>query len=224
MNIKSVLDQFLASSGITGATENPANGRAFVSGAATGGMMGLLLGSKSGRKFLESAATYGGIAVVGGLAYKALKEWQASKQVGSSRSNGAPQGAIDYSRIPDEFRGQGKSSQLEFALISAMIAAANADGRLDATEQRRIFETLEKSPLSPEERSRIFSSFDSVPSVEQLAGMVTSMEHKAEMYVASCIASNQNDSKVSEYLGRLARALNLPNELTNQLRSNALAA
>ena len=49
-------------------------------GAAAGGVVALLLGSKKARKFAGKAAGYGGAAVVGGLAYRALQNWRQAPQ------------------------------------------------------------------------------------------------------------------------------------------------
>ena len=50
------------------AAENPG-----MAGAMMGGLATLVLGSKSGRTVLGSAAAVGGMALIGGLAYKALQ-------------------------------------------------------------------------------------------------------------------------------------------------------
>lgn len=49
-------------------------------GAAAGGVMGLLVGSKKGRKFAGKAAAVGGAALIGGIAFKAYKNWQQNNQ------------------------------------------------------------------------------------------------------------------------------------------------
>lgn len=56
--------------------------KGFGGGLAAGGLAGLLLGTKKGRKMAGSAAKIGGVAVLGGLAYKAYNDWQASKAGG----------------------------------------------------------------------------------------------------------------------------------------------
>ena len=49
------------------------------SGALAGGLATILLGSKMGREFAGDAVKLGGMAVIGGLAYKAYQDWQASR-------------------------------------------------------------------------------------------------------------------------------------------------
>ena len=49
----------------------------FGAGAATGGALGLLLGSKRGRSFGGKAFKYGSMAALGVVAYRAYGAWQA---------------------------------------------------------------------------------------------------------------------------------------------------
>ena len=56
------------------------DGSSFAKGAATGGLLGLLVGGKKTRKMAKTAATYGGVALVGGLAYKAWQNHKAGQQ------------------------------------------------------------------------------------------------------------------------------------------------
>lgn len=57
--------------------------------AGVGGLAGLLAGSKGGRKFVGKAATYGGLALLGGLAYRAYTNWQAGKAPASTAASTA---------------------------------------------------------------------------------------------------------------------------------------
>ena len=50
-------------------------------GAAIGGLAAVLLGTGAGRAIIGSAARMGGMALIGGLAYKALQNYQAGKPV-----------------------------------------------------------------------------------------------------------------------------------------------
>src|SRR5690606_16637441 len=89
-----LLEQFLggnAAGGLTGkipgmdqlagkAGGNASGFGGFGGGALTGGVLGLLLGTKGGRKLASNAMLYGGMAAIGGIAYKAYKDWQAQQQ------------------------------------------------------------------------------------------------------------------------------------------------
>lgn len=226
MITKSLFDQFLKS--VTGpvAAGGGMDIPGLSTGAAAGGVLGLLLGSKSGRKILSSAATVGGLAVVGGLAYRAVRGWRDSQAASPNALPPVSSTEFDYSTTPDEFIGTGKgsSTSLEIALISAMIAAAKADGRIDSSEQMRIFESLDKTQLSKPQKEEIFRSFDEVPTPERIAALATTLEHRSEVYLVSCLTADPEHPQVSAHLQRLATALELPSELMKQLQLQALSA
>ncbi len=96
---KKLLDQFLggAKDGKTGGLSGD-----FMKGAGAAGIAGILLSSKSGRKLAGSAVKYGGIAVLGGLAYSAYKNWQDQKQ-----AEGECRTAADERRDPRRRNRQG---------------------------------------------------------------------------------------------------------------------
>ena len=89
MSIQNLLNQFIGPSntaqlsnftapGFSGRLSKYTNNLpgGLMGGAAAGGIMALLVSNKSARKFAGTAASYGGAAILGGLAYKALKNWQ----------------------------------------------------------------------------------------------------------------------------------------------------
>ena len=88
---KKLLDQFLGGQGApsTGRTGQSTGGLSGLSGlgggALAGGLAALLVGTKTGRKVGKTALTYGGSALVGGLAYKAWRDWQSGKQASPAR-------------------------------------------------------------------------------------------------------------------------------------------
>lgn len=101
--------------------------------ALAAGAMGLLLGNRKVRKMGGKAVTYGGLAALGVLAYKAYSNWQA-QQGGTQQQT--PQ-TID--RLPPaevEVHSQG--------ILKALVAAAKADGHVDARERQLIEAELGK--------------------------------------------------------------------------------
>ena len=71
-----------------------------VGGSAAGSIMAILVSNKSVRKFAATAASYGGAAILGGLAYKALKNWQYGNE-----------NKIAHQENENDPSSQGKSSQ-----------------------------------------------------------------------------------------------------------------
>jgi len=220
MNTKSLFDQFLQPMANANTSSSGLDVKTLTTGAAAGGIMGLLLGSKSGLKVLGNAATFGGLAVVGGLAYRALRDWQDSKSEPSGSESLAPHKSIDFKETPAEYlaNGDSPSSNLELALVLAMIAAAKADGKIDSSEQRRIFESIDKAPLAKADKETVFQSFDEVPSPEQISSFVKTLEHRSEVFLVSCLSADSQHPQVQAHLSKLAQALELPNELVERLK------
>ena len=114
----------------------------------------LLLGTKTGRQLGGDALKLGGMAAVGALAYKAWRDWQASK---------APAQAAEPERksVPllpapaGTLQSVNETGQQRLArhLLRAMIAAAKSDGHVDAQEQARIFGEMDKLSLSSEDKA-----------------------------------------------------------------------
>jgi uncharacterized membrane protein YebE (DUF533 family) len=92
MNFQNLLNQFTGSgaSGSSNGNHSKSSGlgSGLMGGAAAGGVMGLLVGSKKGRKFAGKAATVGGAALIGGIAFKAYKNWQQKSQQPSEQNLG----------------------------------------------------------------------------------------------------------------------------------------
>jgi uncharacterized membrane protein YebE (DUF533 family) len=195
-------------------------------GAAAGGVMALLMGSKSARKIAKKTATYGGAAVLGGLAYSAFKNWKANNTQGVESTAAAysePQ-KISYQQQASSPGNEGLSGQFQLTLIKAMIAAAKADGHIDAEEQQRIFSAVEQTNLNHEMKSLVFDLLRQPIFIEELAHSAITIEQKAEVYLASCLAINPDHPSEELHLGKLAAALNLPPGLPEELKRHAQQA
>ena len=98
-----------------------------------------------------------------------------------------------------------------------VIAAAFADGHLDADEKTRIFAELERGQLTPAEKASLFDELRSPLSMWQLVEQVTSPEAAAEVYAASLAAIDETSPDGQLYLRTLAAALSIPDELVVSL-------
>ncbi|KZZ56839.1 MAG: tellurite resistance TerB family protein [Oleiphilaceae bacterium] len=195
-------------------------------------MIATLVASKSRRKIAGKAAKYGGAALLGGLAYKAYKDWQHTgqaheKQPARDAEYEAP--SHQASRFQSSYEREAvahinqpqQDSDFELRLVKAMIASARADGQIDLEEQRRIAETVNRLDLSVNVKSELLNLFlQPVPMVE-IVGQFDSMEQKAEIYLASCLAIELDDESEYRHLSLLSKALNLPAGLEHQLRAQA---
>jgi uncharacterized membrane protein YebE (DUF533 family) len=239
MNFQNLLNQF------TGSNSNQSEHRqsakssglssGLVGGAAAGGVMGLLIGSKKGRKFAGKAATVGGAALIGGIAFKAYKNWQQNNQQAPAPSAGhkpeyntAPISGCNSVHTSQYSASQAPTSEIsevfQLTIIKAMIGAAKSDGHIDEVEQKRIFDTLEQMSLSSEMKGLVFDLLRQPIYVEELAHGAQSMEQKSEVYLASCLAIDLDNTSEYAYLNKLAGALGLPLDLAEQIRSQAKQA
>lgn len=194
-------------------------------GVAAGGIMALLMGNKSARKVAGKAASYGGAALLGGLAFKAYQNWQQNNQ------DSTPENTISQQSINDQnFHQQAVTQQSpqqdppELLLIKAMIASAKADGHIDAQEQAKIFQAVEKTTLSAAEKGVIFEYLQRDIPIFELTSGVVSMELKAEIYLASCLVITPDHPAERSHLDNLAMALQLPSGLPQQLEQQAHSA
>lgn len=236
MSLQNLFNQFLGSPGETASSSGIAQGVSnlsskipggLVGGAAAGGIMALLVGNKSARNFAGKAATYGGAAMLGGLAYKALQNYRDNTRANTGPAETIASSETHSSQSELAFHQQAISSahnqqqSFELILMKAMIAAAKADGHIDNQEQQRIFQAVQKMDLSAADKGLLFDCMQQDVSVEELAASTNSIELKAEIYLASCLVIDPDHAAEREHLDRLAGALELPDQLTFQLEQQA---
>ncbi|HSI40657.1 MAG TPA: DUF533 domain-containing protein [Xanthobacteraceae bacterium] len=202
-------------------------GGSLAGGAAAGALVSLVLGSKGGRKIAKNAVTFGGLALVGTLAYKAYQNYQS----GAAPAEAAvplPASAPAQLPPPDSPFAESQSAKgtLPRTLLRVMIAAALADGHLDAAERTAITAELNArrdGGLSDAERF-LTDEIANPASVETIAREVASPEEAAEVYMAALLAIDPDSASERAFLARLALALKLDAALTPHLEAAARAA
>ncbi len=95
-------------------------------------------------------------------------------------------------------------------LLRAMIAAAHADGVLDADERKRIFGRLQGLGLNAEEQDFLQRELQTPRTAEEIAA-ASSPEVAAQVYGASLLAVEVDTPAEQAYLERLQRLLGLDN-------------
>ncbi len=189
----------LKKSGISDILSNP-----MVAGG--GGLLaGLLLGNKKVRKMGGKVAVVGGAAALGAIAFKAYRNWQANKNT----STGIPaqddqqpqQSVLDFDNLPAAV--QEKNSR---AMLTAIIAAAKADGHFDEHERQMIHEQTQKigdAETTAWVQQEIYKPLD----VNQIAALATSPELAAEIYLASLVVIDEQNECEKMYLNSLAEKM-----------------
>ena len=94
--------------------------------------------------------------------------------------------------------------KLAETLIVAMIAAAKADGHIDAEERGRIYQRLEEGGLQPEEVAFLQRELTEPVDIERIVAGATTKEAAIEIYAASLMAVRTDTPQERDYLATLA--------------------
>ena len=191
---------------------DPNTQRTAMTGAA-GLAAGMLLSGGGLGKLAGNAVKIGAVAAVGGLAYNAWQNYQRNQQ-GTVPTTG------EDAFIPaaSDSRGQ---EELGKSLVRAMIAAAKADGRIDADEKEAIFGKLETMNLSSEEKAWVFDELSSPLDINAVAARADTPEHATEIYAASLVAITADTASERAYLDALAGKLRLAPALVAEIHKAA---
>lgn len=180
-------------------------------GALAAGALGMLLGNKSARKVGSKVITYGGLAALGVIAYKAYGNWQASQQPAGAALPAPPQ-TVD--RLPAP-----QAEQHSQAILRALVAAAKADGHVDAKEKQLLEEQLGKLADDPQLRHWLEAELNKPLDPAEVARAATTPEIAAEMYIASVLMVDEEHFMERAYLEELARQLKLEPALKLELEA-----
>jgi len=187
--------------------------RTAVTGAA-GLAAGMLLSGGGLGKLVGNVAKAGAVAAIGGLAYSAWQKHQQNQQSGAQPAPERdafmpPAGAVE------------EQEQLGKTLVRAMIAAAKADGQIDAEEKQAIFAKLQTMPLSAEEKAFVFDELSSPLDINAVVARADTPAHAAEIYAASLVAMKPDTPTERDYLEALAFKLRLDPGLVAEIHREA---
>ena len=200
------------------------------------GLAGLLFGRRKKGKVTGSLVKLGGLAVIGGLAYKAFQNQQAAKATAGAGLAGAPQGASSINpassedavtqtalSLPETSRFHPVSQTEDDALLylRTMVAAAASDGQIDDAERSRIVKGLTEAGIDPEATRWLETEMASPADVEELAAGITDPEKAAQVYSAARIAIDPDTIQEREFLNQLAEALDLEPAVRAQIDDTA---
>ena len=191
---------------------DPNTQRTAMTGAA-GLAAGMLLSGGGLGKLAGNAVKIGAVAAVGGLAYNAWQNYQKNQQ-------GAAPTAREDAFIPSSSDSH-RQEELGKSLVRAMIAAAKADGRVDADEKEAIFGKLETMQLSSEENAWVFDELSSPLDINAVVARADTPEHATEIYAASLVAITADTASERAYLDALASKLKLDPALVAEIHKAA---
>jgi uncharacterized membrane protein YebE (DUF533 family) len=188
-------------------------------GAALGGLGALILGTGAGRALAGSAVRLGGLALIGGLAYKAYQNYQQ----GLPPLGGKPptqQGLIAAPK-GSGFEPDAVTHESAVLYIRAMIAAAAADGRIDAKEQQKILGGLQQAGMDEAAQQFLSNEINNPATVEDLAAAVSSPQDAVQVYTAARVAVDVDNDEEHDFLAELAEALGIDDKLAAQVDAAA---
>lgn len=218
MNIQSLLDQILKAGGADDPARRADMGK-YATGAAVGGVLGLLLGNGGGRRMGGKLLKYGSVAAIGALAWKAYQEHQASQAAarGAPAPGAAPAASFEALPAPQ----QEVHSQ---AILKAMIAAAKADGHLDERERGLLQAELQRVQADAATRQWAAAAIERPANAAEVAALALGPEMAAEIYLASVLVVDESNAAERSYLDDLAQRLRLAPSLQADLEAKAQAA
>lgn len=138
---------------------------------------------------------------------------QESKQA-STPASAAPPPPIPTSPLS-------KSKQVfqdtALLLIDAMLAAANADGHIDAQEKAKILQQLKQINSDQEGFDYVQQRIDNPPSLEQICQSSSDPEIAKQIYMVSLLAITVDTTEEAAYLNNLASCLPVDAQTIAQL-------
>ncbi len=206
---KRLLDQLVSSGAASG-----------FAGGLAGGALANMLGGRSGRKIAGTALKVGGLAAVGGLAYKAWQNYQKGDAAALAGATPPPQPGSGFSSPENEAAAE----QLSLLLVRSMISAAKADGQIDTQESQAILNQINELQLTAEDKAFLFEEYGKPLDIAGLAAQVSSPEQAAEVYAASALILEPPSAPEQIYLDGLAQALKLEPGLRDQIHAQVRAA
>ncbi|MEO0820642.1 MAG: tellurite resistance TerB family protein [Pseudomonadota bacterium] len=168
--------------------------KGMLGGAVGAGVLSLLLGTETGRRIGGTGLAVGGLAALGKIAYDMYQQHQAGA---------AP---APLAAPVDQLEGEAADGRARM-LLTAMIAAAKADGHVDDAERAAIQEKLE--PLGPDATGFLFEELAKPLDPQAIAAMAGDPQERAEVYTISAYLCGTPNAEERAYLDRLGAALGL---------------
>lgn len=169
-----------------------------------------LFGTSGGRTLTKNVIKIGGLAALGTAAYKGYQNWQKTGHVMPGEDKIAP----IHELTDHQAEGRG------LLLIEAMVAAANADGRIDSQEQQAIKHQVLEMHLDGEMAMVLENIIDAPLSAAEVAQKVSNPTEAAEVYIATRLLIGPDAQGMEkQFLDSLVAALALQPDLVHHLES-----
>lgn len=154
---------------------------------------------------------YGGLAVIGMLAFNAFRKWQSQSASGSSRFVEEAAPGFSPAQAP------GGPEAFSQVLVKAMAAAAQADGKLDQDEVNRISGGVSRMGAAAPSQVELVTALSTPVDPQELINAATSPEAALQIYAASVMAIRPDSAVEQRYLANLAESLAIDPALKAQI-------
>ncbi|MCK5725281.1 MAG: tellurite resistance TerB family protein [Thiotrichaceae bacterium] len=186
-------------------------------GALAIGALALLLGTGTGRKVTGTALKVGGLAAVGGIAWKVWQNYSQNQVVDKTSSPTTDSSGIEALSI-DKLEGDAANERSE-TLVKAMLAAAKADGKIDDDETQEIKAQIQRLGLDHSIEGLIRSGVVTPLSAKSVAKLAANMNIAIEIYLVSVLMTSEENVQEQRYMANLAEALELPADVVAELEA-----
>lgn len=198
-------------------------------GAIAGTLASVLLGGK--KKSLPmsgSAMKLGGLAILGGLAYKAWQNYQQTNQAPPTTAPLPQAGPVQVAPPPQETAfapsNSSEEEKLGLLLVRAMIAAARADGHIDGAEIAKIREALKAANADGDEQAFLIEHLGKPDDLDAIAAEARGPELASEVWLAARLAIDPDAPAERQFLETFAQKLGLGAPLVAHLEATAAQA
>ena len=185
-------------------------------------LMTLFMNNKATRQLAKTVVQYNSAAVLGALAYKANEYYRRSVPLcdvapitGHDITQSSP-----LPRFIDNRENYGEDF-LTPVLMKAMIAAAKADGLVDADEQAQLPKAAGQLGFNESDSDFIAQLLTRHISPEEIAQSVVRNKHKSEVYLAAYFAISGQRNAGRVFLKYLANVMDLETGLSTYLERQA---
>jgi uncharacterized membrane protein YebE (DUF533 family) len=197
----------------TFAEQNPTTAVAVASGLAA-----LLLGTSTGRSVAAGAVKLGGIAGLGGIAYKAFSNWQQSKPL----MEGVP--GLEQLTAPTPtwsgFHADDHNHDTAQLIVRAMVATASADGTIDPAQRATLVAQMQRAGLGSDESAFLDDAIAHPMSpAEIVRGVAGNSQLAAQVVAATSLVTDPTNAREEEFLSRLCTEFGMSDDLLSHIRA-----
>lgn len=159
---------------------------------------------RSRRGGLAAATALGGLALVAGLAARAL------------RGKAEPAPLQDPAQAPSLLAVDEDEARL---MLRAMVAVTLADGQIDKDERQRLDAAVQASGIARDAAAWLAAEIADPADVDEIAERVTNPEQATRIYSAVRLSILADTLQEREFLKTLAAALDVPGEAISRIEA-----